>query len=121
VGGDSIQDLLLGFGREQIMHEAEQNRYFVVVTAFDYHAARKSHQRVQLWQAKMSVPTNGVTLTEVLPAMVRAGGPLFGRETKQPQTLFVPLAPAGKVEIGSPTVTDDQEAPHAAVSQTKLP
>ncbi len=121
VGGDSIQDLLLGFGREQIMHEAEQNRYFVVVTAFDYHAARKSHQRVQLWQAKMSVPTNGVTLTEVLPAMVRAGGPLFGRETKRPQTLFVPLAPEGSVEIGTPTVTDGPAAPKPGAKPAPVP
>jgi hypothetical protein len=114
VGGASFQDLLLSFGREDLMRAADQNRYFVVVTAFDFHAARKNHQRVQLWQAKMSVPNTGVTLTDVLPAMVRAGGPLFGRETKQPQVLLVPLAPEGRVEIGNPTVTEGPAPPTPA-------
>jgi len=122
VGGNTLNNLDLGFEREGVIRGAEQNRYFVVVTAFDFLAYQKTRKRVQLWQAKMSVASNGVTLGEALPALVKAGGPLFGRETKRPQMLILPVTPEGRVDIGAPTVKDYEDAPSPApVPSAKSP
>jgi len=117
VGGDTLNNLDLNFEREGVIQAAEQNRYFVVLTAFDLRAYQKTHRRIKLWQAKMSVPSNAVTLDAVLPTLVKAGGPFFGRETVRPKMLIAPVLPEARVEIGTPTVKDYQEVPLPAPGQ----
>ena len=78
----------------------------MIVSAYDFEAA-KTKKKVLLWQAKMSTPSNRVSLAEVIPGMIAAGGPRFGRETKLPESVTAPLAKEGTVEIGTPTVVDE--------------
>jgi hypothetical protein len=59
---------------------ARDDRYFVVIMAFDFAAARQRQKKL-LWMAKMSVPSSGTTLTEVIPALVASGASAFGRDT----------------------------------------
>ena len=84
------------------------DRYFVVVSAYDFEAA-KEKKKVLLWQAKMSTPSHRVALAEVIPSMITAGGPHFGRETKRPESVTAPLAKEGKVEVGTPVVVPDKK------------
>mgnify|MGYP001546463407 CR=1 FL=1 len=109
LGGQTLGNLDLNFEREAVMQGAEDNRYFVLVSAYDFAAARQ-HKKVLLWQARMSTPSGGVTLDEVIPALINGGGPSFGRETARPQWVDLPIAPQGKVEIGTPTVVPDATA-----------
>lgn len=99
-----------GFQRDDILQASREDRYFVIVSAYDFEAA-KTKKKVLLWQTKMSTPSNRVSLAEVIPGMITAGGPRFGRETKLPESVTAPLAKEGKVEIGTPTVVDDAGRP----------
>jgi hypothetical protein len=119
VGGETLKNADLDMEREHVMQGAEQDRYFVMVSAFDYatyadsrlataSAAGGKHpskppQKILLWQAKISTPSNAVSLEAVLPILVKAGAPQFGRETVRPIVLMKPL-PEGRVEIGTPEV-----------------
>jgi hypothetical protein len=111
VGGNTLHNLDLDFEREQVMQAAEEDRYFIMISAYDFATYRKSRKKLLLWQAKMSVPSNGVWMQDVLAALVKAGGPLLGRETIRPKMLILPTTPEGRVEIGTPTVKDYQDAP----------
>jgi len=111
VGGNTLNNLDLNFEREGVMQASGRDRYFVALTAYDMGAYERTHKKVMLWQAKMSVDTAGVTQSQVLAALVTSGGPLLGRETKRPKMLLVPVTPDGRVDIGVPTVKDYQDVP----------
>ena len=100
VGGNTLNNLDLDFEREEVMQGAEQDRYFVVVSAYDFAPYARSHKKILLWQAKMSVPSNGVIFEQVLGPLVQVGGPMFGRETTRPKMVMAPVTPEGKVEVG---------------------
>ncbi len=112
VGGNTLRNLDLDFEREQVMQAAEEDRYFVALTAFDFKIYAHSHKKVMLWEAKMSLPSVGITIDEAIPALVKAGGPLFGRETVRPRMLVLPVTDDGRVEIGTLTVKDYRYAPY---------
>ncbi len=106
VGGSTLRNLELNYEKEDVMQAAEQNRYFLSVLAYDYTIYAKSHKKVMLWHAKVSIPTAGVSLEEIMPALIKAGGSQFGIETTKPKIIKTPITREGKVEIGTPTVKD---------------
>ena len=82
-----------------IMDAVHEDRYFVIVIAYDMAAAQK-HERKQLWIAKMSTPRTGVSLDDVAGALISSGAPFFGQETSRPKVQLVTIIPHGKVEMG---------------------
>lgn len=113
VAGNTVKNVG-SFGRERddILQAARDDRYFVIVSAYDFAAATQK-KKTLLWRAKMSTPSNRVSLAEVIPSMITAGGPRFGRETKLPESVTAAIAKEGKVEIGTPTVVKDPASPPA--------
>ena len=110
VGGNSL--VMLGYAdREQVMQAAKDNRYFVILSAYDFPAHQQAHKKVLLWQAKMSVPSYGSEFNDVMATLITAGEPLLGRETSRPKMLLLPVTPDGKVTIGTPVLTDFRDAP----------
>jgi hypothetical protein len=99
-------DSIVDFGQraEDVWEGVQDDRYFVMVSAYDFDAYFQHHKKVVLWVAKMSVPTSGTTMADVMPALIKTGAPLFGHETIGPKVMDVPNAPEGKVEVGTPTV-----------------
>ena len=113
VAGNTLKNVsAFGFEREDILQAAQDERYFVIVSAYDFTAATQK-KKVLLWRAKLSTPSAGVSLAEVLPSMITAGGPRFGRETKLPESVTAAIAKEGKVEVGTPTVVKDPAEPAA--------
>jgi hypothetical protein len=107
VAGNTMRSLYVDFNRQTVMQRAEQDRYFVMVSAYDFERYRANHMVVMLWQAKMSAPSDSLPeFSDALYALARAGGPLFGRETIRPATLVLPVTADGRVEIGTPQVKD---------------
>ena len=107
VAGNTLKNVgAFGFERDDILQNIRDDRYFVIVSAYDFDAA-KEKKKVLLWQAKMSTPSNRVSLAEVIPSMITAGGPRFGRETKLPESVTAALAKEGKVEVGPAVVVPD--------------
>jgi hypothetical protein len=89
---------------EDILEGIGDDRYFVMIAAYDFDAYFQRHKKVQLWVAKMSVRTAGVTMPQVMPSLIRTGGPLLGTETRGPKIVDVPAVPDGTVEMGTPVV-----------------
>ena len=115
VAGNTVKNVgAFGSDRDDILQNIRDDRYFVIVSAYDFDSA-KEKKKVLLWQAKMSTPSNRVSLAEVIPAMITAGGPRFGRETRLPESVTAPLAKEGKVEVGTAVVVPD------AAAKTKQP
>jgi hypothetical protein len=112
VTGNTLKNLDLDIDREAAMERAGQDRYFVMVSAYDFEAYRTSRKVVLLWQAKMSAPSDSLAqFTDALNALVWAGGPYFGRETARPATVVLPVTPDGRVDIGTPEVKNYSESP----------
>jgi hypothetical protein len=95
----SMPDYMTDVKRDAIREDIASGRYFVVVAAFDW-AAAKEHRRVMLWSAKMSIRSTGTWFDEVYPVLITSGGPLLGRETLERQEITVPLAREGHIELG---------------------
>jgi len=100
-----------------IFEAVRENRYFVVIIAYDWAAAQK-HVRKQLWIAKMSTPNIGVTLDDVAGALITTGAPFFGRETSRPMVKLTSVIPHGIVEMGPLETKELFETPDAAPAKT---
>ena len=110
VGGHTLNNLDLDSEREAVMQGAEDDRYFVIVSAFDFDAAQKK-QKVLLWRAKMSTDSGRVTMEDVVASLITAGGPHFGRETLRPAWETTPLENRGKVNLGELQVKEYLDLP----------
>jgi hypothetical protein len=85
----------------ELLELAQDGRYFVIVSAYDY-AALGRHETRLLWRTKMSANDPGVAMVAALPALIQGGGPYFGRDNEESQFVRTPLEPGDKVETGSP-------------------
>lgn len=91
-------DAPFGARVDDVKAAATQDRYFVVVMAFDYAAATK-HQKQLLWMAKMSTAGHGTDLAAVIPALMASGAPAFGRDTQPDIVDSANLLKEGTVNI----------------------
>jgi len=82
---------------DKIRNAATEDRYFIIVSAFDFAASLKGEQRL-LWRARMSTERQGVWMSDVLAALVTVGAPKFGRETG-PAFADIPIT-RGTVKLG---------------------
>jgi hypothetical protein len=83
--------------RNDILAEIEENRYFVVLMAYDFQAMWKQKKHVLLWATRMSVRERGTNFSNVLPVMVQYSSQYFGEDTHG--LLRKPL-PEAHVEMG---------------------
>lgn len=91
-------DAPFGTRVDDIKAATRDDRYFIVVMAFDFAAATK-HQKQLLWMAKMSTPSHGTDLAAVIPALVASGAPAFGRDTQPDVIDSSDLMKEGTVKI----------------------
>lgn len=106
-----------------LVQTARSNLYFLIAAAFDARALMLG-QRVQLWHTSLSTTSQGIMMSESIPALAATGGPYFGRATDGPVRLNRPEVPSGHVEIGVPTVVEPLPSgpmPKPAPSQAEPP
>ena len=113
VGGATLQNLNSDSDREAVADRAQENRYFIVISAFEFPTSTHDQKKVPLWQAKLSVPSAGVTYDDIAEVMIKTGSPFFGRETPTPKRVTIPVIPEGRVLLGSPQTKDYQNGPLA--------
>ena len=96
-------DMNYGFddASRKLMDSIGDDRYFVIVSAYDYDAYFKHHKRVRLWVAKLSVPASGENMTNVMPTLIKQGAIVFGQETQKPKVVTVPAIRSGTVSVGT--------------------
>ncbi len=87
----------LGRRKADMEAELEQDRYFVVLTAFDYQALVRNKKQKFLWEVRFSIREHGNQFDKRLPAMVALASDYFGRNSNGLQHIDVP---EGRVDIG---------------------
>ena len=108
---DSLQDHP-SLRLQAALQATQSARYYVIVSALDYKEAVKKNFLV-LWTARMSTELEDHTLDQVLPALVSAGAPQFGRDSHGPQMMSAPVVPMGHVEVGTAVLKPDSPGPKA--------
>jgi hypothetical protein len=83
--------------RDDLLAEVEEDRYFIVLMAYDFDALWKHKKHKLLWVTRFSVRARGTNFTDVLPAMVKQASDYFGQNT---QGLLRNALPEGRVDIG---------------------
>jgi hypothetical protein len=106
--------ILLGFARslererQQMMtstaeitmsNELNEERYFVILMAYDNQTRLKERKSRLMWVTRLSVRSPGNNFTEALPALARVGAEVFGRQVDGLVRVKAPLG-RGKVTIG---------------------
>lgn len=61
--------------------EVEQDRYYVVLLAYDYKAARKFGVHRLLWETRFSIPELGNDFEKAFPMMASIAGKYFGQDS----------------------------------------
>ena len=83
--------------RDDLISEVEEDRYFIVLMAYDFDALWKHKKHKLLWVTRFSVRARGTNFTDVLPAMVKQASDYFGGNS---QGLLRSALPEGRVDIG---------------------
>ena len=96
------RDLQSAFGTtegEMIRSMLSDERYFVIVMAYDYQALLQEGKRRLLWSARLSMRSPGMNFREGIVDMSTVGGMYFGHQTDGVK-VNLPALKEGRVEIG---------------------
>jgi hypothetical protein len=111
----------LGRRRMDMEDELEEDRYFVVLTAFDYQKLVKEKKSKFLWEVRFSIREHGTQFDSRIAGMAELASNYFGRDSGG---LHHDTIPEGKVEIGpveSLGVVANGDPAHASVSVSPPP
>ena len=88
---------------EDLVDDIEDNRYFVVLMAYDFQLLWKQKKAKLLWETRFSIRQQHNNFDEQLAAMADYASRYFGQDT---QGLVRRPLPEGKVTLGVPKVLD---------------
>jgi hypothetical protein len=81
-------------------------RYFVILMAYDYRTMKKGVRPTLLWSTRFSMQGPGNKFTTALPIMSHVAANFFGHADGV-KNVTVDRIPEGKVELGKPSVVGD--------------
>lgn len=87
----------LELDQKDLIGEIEENRYFVVLMAYDFQEIWKHRRNVLLWEVRFSIQQHHHQFDRDLPAMAQYASQYFGQDSKG---LVRKAAPLGRVEVG---------------------
>jgi hypothetical protein len=87
----------LGYRKQDMLNELEEDRYFVVLTAIDYQLLVKQKKSKMLWEARFSIREHNNAFDKRLPAMAADASEYFGRDSGGLHHLDLP---SGEVILG---------------------
>ncbi len=93
----AMEGTAMALRKNDMRAELEEDRYFVVLTAFDYQMLVNKKKQKFLWEVRFSIREHGNQFDKRLPAMVALASDYFGRDS---QGLHHVDVPEGRVEIG---------------------
>lgn len=91
----------LGTYYNDLASDVEEDRYFVILAAYDFRRAWKQKQLKLLWVTRVSIRAHGNRFDQDVEAMVRSASHYFGQTSPG---LLRQRVPEGKVEVGEPKV-----------------
>ena len=95
---------------QSMAEELNEERYFIIVMAFDYQELQKAHKKHLLWVTRISVGSPGNNFTEAMPAIAQAGAEVYGRQIEDLVRVNVP-GHVGRVDFGELKVLGTVEDP----------
>ena len=97
---DKLSEHYVPTAEEQTLRgELSEERYFVVIMAYDYEYMRREKKPRLLWITRLSIRSPGNNFTEALPALALAGAGSFGRNQAELQRVKVRNLPGGEVTM----------------------
>lgn len=90
---------------QDIFDEIQENRYFVILQAFDFQLLRKEHRKKILWETRFSISEQGNDFGAELAGMARRASPYFGDGNGR---LVRRAFPKAHVEVGTPVEVKDE-------------
>lgn len=83
--------------KRDMLNELEEDRYFVVLLAYDFQLMRQKKQRALLWETRFSIRQHVNQFNKTLPAMALEASKYFGQDSKG---LVHDRLPEARVDIG---------------------
>jgi hypothetical protein len=87
----------MGRSKADMRSELEEDRYFVILSAFDYQTLVRQKKQKFLWEVRYSIREHGNDFEKRLPSITAVASDYFGRDS---QGLHHVEVPDGKVLIG---------------------
>ncbi len=84
-------------------NELQEDRYFVVLVAYDYQFLKQHKKKKVRWVTHISVRSPGNNFNVAMPLMARAGSEFFGKNVDQLARLET-VTREGRVTVGEPRV-----------------
>jgi hypothetical protein len=101
---------MAGNHRDELISEIEENRYFVVLVAYDFQLFRKQKKLKALWETRFSINEPRNDFTRALPVMAQYASRYFGQDS---HGLLRTKVPEGTVLIGEPKSMGEVQVPGA--------
>jgi hypothetical protein len=101
--GRGIQITALKYRQQDLIDEIEDDRYFVVLLAYDFQQLWKQKKRVLLWETRYSIRQRHNEFDKVLVGMTQYASKYFGQDS---QGLIRKPLPQGQVTAGEPKVVE---------------
>lgn len=96
--GNHVRGSALGEYRDELVDEIEENRYFVVLMAYDFQLLWKERKHKLLWETRFSIREANHQFDRDLPSMAQYASQYFGQDS---HGLVRRIVPMGHVDIGS--------------------
>jgi hypothetical protein len=106
--GNYVRGTALGEARNDLVSEIEENRYFVVLMAYDFQLMWKEKRHKLLWETRFSISERRNQFDKALPVMADYASRYFGQDS---HGLMRTRVPEGKVEVREPTLIEFQQEP----------
>jgi hypothetical protein len=90
---------IVGAHRDELVDEIEDNRYFVVLVAYDFQLFRQGRQKKVVWESRFSINEPNNDFSRALPIMAKHASRYFGQDS---HGLLRRPVPEGQVEFGEP-------------------
>jgi hypothetical protein len=107
INGEDYRSVAVASGMTQEDHDLRadvlEERYFVILMAYDFRALAKGTKPKLLWSAHFNMCSPGHSFTSALPAMSAVAAQFFGRNTNG-LIVNARRVPEGRVEVGEPKV-----------------
>jgi hypothetical protein len=101
--GKYISHNAIGVEQRTEVAEIEENRYFVVLMAYDFQLLWKQKKRKLLWETRFSINERHNQFDKALPLMAQYAARFFGQPS---DGLVKARLQEGRVEIGDPTLIE---------------
>ena len=103
--GNNIRGTAFASKRTELI---EENRYFVVLMAYDFQLMWKQKKHKLLWETRFSISERRNAFDRALPVMAQYASPYFGQDSKG---LLRTRVLEGQVTVGEPRSLGEVDAP----------